>query len=300
MRSASRSRLACIRSSLLPNTVSKYTEMAIGKPMLPISVTSPSMSCLLGRGLPCSPVMERHVWQTHLCVSLTGETGSDELQSVEKKGIQDGEDQAGKEVGQFDLLQTQQVDADGDDHEAARGRQLVEDVGLHQESQRGTQQGQTSLDDEYGDSAEYHTAAQRRSERYADDQVEDGLRVDERAVTRQTLLDGTNDGHGADAVDEGSSDKPLCPPGAGSNMESLLKALGCTIDQVLKPQELSHDDTAHQSHDHDDGIARLESHADPDGKRRQSIRDEDGVAGVLLEKLANEHADQAADYNCDR
>jgi hypothetical protein len=36
---------------------------------------------------------------------------------VEKKGIQDGEDQAGKEVGQFDLLQTQQVDADGDDHD---------------------------------------------------------------------------------------------------------------------------------------------------------------------------------------
>src|SRR5664280_2918873 len=136
MRSASRSRLACIRSSLLPNTVSKYTEMAIGKPMLPISVTSPSMSCLLGRGLPCSPVMERHLWRRACGVSLTGETGSDELQSVEKKGIQDSEDQAGKEVGQFDLLQTQQVDADGDDHEATRGRQLVEDVGLHQEPQR--------------------------------------------------------------------------------------------------------------------------------------------------------------------
>jgi len=34
---------------------------------------------------------------------------------VEKKGIQDGEDQAGQEVGQLDLLQTQQVDTNGDD-----------------------------------------------------------------------------------------------------------------------------------------------------------------------------------------
>src|SRR5664279_2062750 len=92
-------------------------------------------------------------------------------QGVEKKGVQDGEGQTGQEVGQFDLLQTQHVDTNGDDHKAARGRQLVEDVWLHQEPQGGTQQGQTALDDEHRDSAECHPAAQCRGERYADDPV---------------------------------------------------------------------------------------------------------------------------------
>jgi len=34
---------------------------------------------------------------------------------VEKKGIQDGENQAGQEVGQLDFLQSQQLDANGHD-----------------------------------------------------------------------------------------------------------------------------------------------------------------------------------------
>src|SRR5664280_2034723 len=82
-------------------------------------------------------------------------------------------------------------------------------------------------------------------------------------------------------------------------MESLLKALGSTIDPVFQPQELSHDHTAHEGHDHDDGITRLESHAHPDGRDRQPVRDEDGVAGVFLEELAGQHADHAANDNCD-
>src|SRR5664280_1639473 len=299
MRSASRSRLACIRSSLLPNTVSKYTEMAIGKPMLPISVTSPSMSCLLGRDCPALLLWRDTQDGRTFGVSLTGETGSDELQGVEKKGVQDGEDQTGQEVGHFDLLESQQVDADGNDHEAARGRQLVENVWLHQEPQGGTQQSQTALDDEHQDSTECHPAAQCRGERYADDQIEDGLRVDERAIPGHPLLNGPDNGHGPDAVNEHSSDQPLGPLAAGSHMESLLKALGSTIDQVLQPKEFSNDDTTHQSHDHDDGITRLESHAHTDGRDRQPIRDEDGVTGILLEELASQHADDAADDNCD-
>src|SRR5664280_1877414 len=104
--------------------------------------------------------------------------------------------------------------------------------------------------------------------------------------------------HVLDAVTAHSSAEPLGPLGTGRDMEPLLEAFGRRVDPVREPKEFSNNDTTHESHDHDDGIARLESHAGPDRSNRQPIRDEDGVTGVLLEELAGQHADHAADDNC--
>lgn len=118
-----------------------------------------------------------------------------------------GEDQSGQKVRHLDLLVEHGVDAHAENQSVSHQGDIVQRRLGDEGCNGGCQQGHAALEQKDWEGGEDTPLTHGSSHNEDDDAVQNCFGHQHGAVSGQSILDGANDGHGADADGEGGGNK---------------------------------------------------------------------------------------------
>ena len=239
---------------------------------------------------------------------IPGKKQEGKWQKSEEKRPDDGDDQRGQVVGNLDLLAEGKVHADAEDQHIAHQRETGERGVRHQRTDEGGEHGHQALPDGHGDHGEDGALAHGGGQRHDDDAVENTLGGQDGVVVIQRVVHRSDDRHGADADGEGGGGEAVDEAGIALGMALDLQPLTEALEIVLDAQDFA--DQAAEAHGDDehhfaggaqravcDGEHVLECAAGADKDRADAAGLDHDVLIVVLERLAEEKAEQTAQQN---
>ena len=116
--------------------------------------------------------------------------------------------------------------------------------------------GDTSLNNEYGDSRKKNADTQRGCKDGGGDQVQNGLGEKQIVIASETILQSAHDCHGAYAEYQGGGDKSLRQRGTPITLllESVLQFLSKAIEAPIQVQKLAQNSAHYHGDDRDEGV----------------------------------------------
>ena len=189
---------------------------------------------------------------------------------------EDDQRQAGQQVAELELREPQEVQPDAEDHEPSQGRQVgvqpLREEGRHVDRQKG----QPALIEGYRQDGEQDPRSQGPGQEDGGDAVYDALCHEQRGVVAQAVVDGADDGHGADAEEQRRRDKPL-REGAFRKVKPRLQEVAQPVQPVVQPKPVPDECAQDEARQDGDGVLHLQAHAHAEAEREEPDAVEDRV-----------------------
>ena len=229
----------------------------------------------------------------------------------EEGDAQRTEDEGRQHIGHPEFGLEGQIAAHAEDHHVAQEGQVGDDGGAEDGCQQTCADGDAALQDGHGNGREQRALAVGGGVNDEDDEVQNGLGEQGGGISGQTVLNGTHDGHGADADGERGGNETLDKLAVITPGGLFLEPCAELFQLAVKVQHLAREGAQSHGQDHQqslldgqigEGAVFHEEHVlqctrrtDEDGGQTHDAHDGLLIAGVHT--AAQEQADGAAAQN---
>ena len=229
----------------------------------------------------------------------------------EESHAQRTEDEGGQHIGYPELGLESQIASHAEDHHVAQEGQVCDDDGAEDGLEQSGADGHAALQNGHGNGGEESSLAVGGGVNDEDDEVQNGLGEQGGGIPGQAVLNGTHNGHGADADGKGGGDEALDKLAVIPTGGLLLEPCAEHFQLAVEVQHLAHEGAQRHGENHDEGlldgqtgecavfheehVLQCTRRTDEDGGQTHDAHDGLLIAGVHAS--AKEKSDGAAAQN---
>ena len=158
---------------------------------------------------------------------------------LHEDGGEHGNEHGGQHIGDAEGLSPDEVDAHAEDEDRSHGREVRERRRGHDRLQHARQHRQRALEHHDGDHGEDASLAHRSRHRAYQQRIDGSFQREGRVVSRDAVLDRSDDGHGADGDRERRGHEGVDERGVAVAARRVFEPLAESVDLPFEVEHLA-------------------------------------------------------------